>query len=103
MYAKPIFVCALDNFRITINFSDWISGIVDLSHLAGKGVFDIWENDDNFSNVYINTETDAIAWNKDLEICPNNLFQQILLTKSTFQKIAFWYSTNKQIFWNNNF
>ena len=88
MYAKPIFVNALSDYQIEINFSDGLSGVVDLSHLAGKGVFKVWENDNLFSRVYINNETDAIAWNDDLELCPNTLYQQIINSDIIIQQKA---------------
>ena len=33
---------ALDNFIIRLKFADGVVGEVDLSHLAGKGVFTFW-------------------------------------------------------------
>jgi len=88
MYAKPVIVNALTGYRIKINFADGISGIVDLSHLAGKGVFKVWENDDFFSKVYINSESDAIAWNEELELCPNTLYEQLISSNVNIQSKA---------------
>ncbi|MCX7839868.1 MAG: DUF2442 domain-containing protein, partial [Anaerolineae bacterium] len=38
----PIEVKPLENYRIWLKYSDGREGIVDLSHLAGKGVFALW-------------------------------------------------------------
>ena len=37
----------LDGYKIWLKFDDGISGEVDLSHLAGKGVFELWKNYEN--------------------------------------------------------
>lgn len=39
---KPIEVKPLENYRIQVEFSDGVEGIVDLSDLVGKGVFSAW-------------------------------------------------------------
>ena len=41
----------LDAYKIWLKFDDGIAGEVDLSHLAGKGVFSLWNNYENFKKV----------------------------------------------------
>ena len=74
---KPIKVKALEKYRIWILFDDGISGEVDLSDVAGQGIFKIWDRNNNFKKVFINNETEGIAWNNELEICPETIYLQI--------------------------
>jgi hypothetical protein len=73
MIAKPITVKALDNYLIYVEYSDGTQGIVDLKHLAHKGVFCNWDKNNLFSQVYID-DFGAITWNEDIDICPDNVY-----------------------------
>ena len=44
MLIRPKSVRALTDYRIHLEFSDGEKGEVDLSHLAGKGVFEAWND-----------------------------------------------------------
>ena len=76
MIAKAIKVKALDNYSIFVSYSDGVEGSVDLSHLAHKGVFQQWDKNNLFSQVYID-DYGAIAWNSDIDICPDNVYLQL--------------------------
>ena len=52
--------------------------------MANKGVFSVWEEAGVFDNVYIDTETNAIAWNEDVDMCPDSLF--LTLKNTTFSQ-----------------
>ena len=69
-------MAARDGYRVWLDYSDGSSGEVDLSHLAGAGVFEAWNDRACFEAVYI-TEYDAIAWNEELELCPDALYMQL--------------------------
>ena len=75
---KPIKAEALSKYRIKVTFEDGISGEADLSDSAGKGIFKFWDESNNFKKVYINKETDGIAWNDELEICPETIYEQVM-------------------------
>ncbi len=75
---KPIKAEALSKYRIKVTFEDGVTGEADLSDSAGKGIFQFWDIDDNFEKVYINKETDGIAWNEELEICPETVYEQVM-------------------------
>ena len=49
---------------------------IDLSHLAGKGIFSAWNEPGRFEEVHI-AEHRAIAWNDDMELCPDTLYMQL--------------------------
>lgn len=77
MIPKPIEVCCLEKYKIKLTYSDGTTGVADLGNLAGKGVFSLWNENGTFENVYINEETDAIAWNEDIDLCPDTLYLQL--------------------------
>jgi hypothetical protein len=90
---KPLKVVPKDNYKIYLEYDDGVSGEVDLSHLAGKGVFQYWNDYNNFKKVYINTESHAIAWSEEIDICPDNLYLKLkkakpdtILKKHAFSK-----------------
>lgn len=64
---------ALDNYQVQLSFADGASGTVDLKHLAGKGVFEIWNDYKRFKEVYIDQESKTICWEKDIDLDPINL------------------------------
>ena len=73
---RPTAVEPRAGYRIWLAYSDGASGEVDLSHLAGGGVFEAWNDRACFTAVRI-TEYDAIAWGEELELCPDALYMQL--------------------------
>ena len=73
---KPAEVKALPNYRIWVKYSDGVQGEVDLSHLAGKGVFKLWNNYSAFEGVYIGS-SGQIAWSDEIDICPDSIYMKI--------------------------
>ena len=41
---RPTEVEPRDGYRIWLRYSDGTAGEIDLSHLAGRGVFEAWKN-----------------------------------------------------------
>ena len=68
---------AISHFKIRVKFSDGIEGVVDLSHLAGKGVFKNWLKKGAFEKVYIDAESGAVCWDKNIDVCPDTLYMKI--------------------------
>ncbi len=73
---RPTAVESREGHRIWIEYSDGSAGEVDLSHLAGGGVFEVWNDRACFDAVRI-TEYDAIAWGEELELCPDALYMRL--------------------------
>ena len=73
---RPTAVEARDGYRIWLSYSDGAAGEVDLSHLAGGGVFAAWNDRARFAGVHI-ADYDAIAWDNELELCPDALYMQL--------------------------
>ena len=76
MMVRPTAVEPRDGYRIWLRYSDGAAGEVDLSHLAGCGVFEAWTDPACFKAVRI-TEYDAVAWSEELELCPDALYMQL--------------------------
>lgn len=77
MITKPIEVKAISNYIIWVKFSDQTEGQVDLSYLITKPIFKPWQNSDFFKKVYIDKETNAIAWDENIELCPDNIYLKV--------------------------
>jgi len=73
---KPVEVKPLSNFRIRLKYNDGVEGEVDLSRLAGKGVFAVWNEKDAFKKVYL-TESGGIAWSDSVELCSDSMYLKI--------------------------
>ncbi len=66
----------LPSFRLELRYDDGAAGIVDLSHLVGKGVFQAWRNTGIFEDVSIGPGGE-IRWNDTIELCPHALYLQL--------------------------
>lgn len=73
---RPTLVRALPNHRLYLEFSDGVKGEVDLSDLAGKGVFAAWNDYSLFQKVHIGDHRE-IKWNDDIELCPDSLYLKL--------------------------
>lgn len=73
---RPTQIRPLDGYKIWIHFEDGIEGEVDLSHLAGKGVFSLWNDYATFGKVRIGKHGELI-WSKEVEICSDNIYLQL--------------------------
>lgn len=78
---RPTNVEALAKYRIWLEFDDGVSGEIDLSDMAGSGVFKIWDEPGYFEKVHIAPHR-SIAWDDDVELCPDSLHWE-LTSKAT--------------------
>jgi len=63
-------------FRLFLRFDDGASGEVDLSDLAGKGVFAALKQPEAFNQVRI-TEAGAAEWPGEIDLCPDSLYMRL--------------------------
>lgn len=77
-FPNPILVKPLGNYRLYLEYSDHTKGVVDLLHLAHKGVFKKWDENNTFEQVFINQENNSIAWDEILEICPDTQYLKLI-------------------------
>ena len=72
----PVEVRPLENYRLWLKYSDGVEGVVDLSHLAGKGVFQVWNDYREFQKVHIGASGE-IAWSDQIDLCPDALYLRL--------------------------
>ena len=69
-------VRVLPGFRLWLRYKDGVEGEVDLSDLAGRGVFAAWHNREFFESVRID-ESGALEWGDQLDLCPDSLYLRL--------------------------
>ncbi|MFQ6116885.1 MAG: DUF2442 domain-containing protein [Candidatus Bipolaricaulia bacterium] len=73
---RPKEVKALEGYCLWLRYSDGVEGKVDLSHLAGRGVFKAWQDRAFFEAVRID-EAGAIVWGEEIDLCPDALYLRL--------------------------
>ena len=76
MIPRLVEVKARNNFRIWLRYDDGTEGEVDLSDVAGQGVFAAW-NDTGFFNAVRLGSHGAIEWGENLDICPDAMYLRL--------------------------
>ena len=66
----------LEEYRLSLTFSDGVQGIVDLSSLVGSGVFALWNDYGEFRKVRIG-DTGELVWSDQVDLCPDALYLQV--------------------------
>lgn len=69
-------VAALPNYCVQLTYDDGAAGQVDLSHLAGQGVFSAWLDSKSFGQVKLG-EFGELNWGNGIELCPDALYLQL--------------------------
>ena len=70
---RPVEVRPRARYRISLRYQDGTEGEVDLSHLAGRGVFAAWERGGVFGRVKL-AHRGQLEWPGDLDLCPDALY-----------------------------
>lgn len=73
---RPVEVRPLQNFRIWLRYDDGTEGQVDLSDLAGRGVFKAWDDAAFFDAVRLGSHG-AIEWGSDIDLCPDAMYLRL--------------------------
>lgn len=66
---------ALEEYRIRVSFEDGVRGEVDLSHLAGQGVFKAWYDRTFFEDVFVSHGT--VSWKGEIDLDPCQLYMDV--------------------------
>ena len=69
-------VKTLQGYRLGLEFDDGVSGTVDLSDLAGKGVFALWCDRRSFEQVQIGSSGELV-WGDQIDLCPDALYLKV--------------------------
>ena len=67
---------ALPGYRLKIEFVDGTSGIADVSHLLGKGIFSAWDDHRFFEKVFIGPSGEP-RWNDQIDLDPDSLYLKV--------------------------
>ena len=73
---RPVEVRVLNRYGIWLRFSDGCAGEVDLTPLAGQGVFAAWLKDGFFEQAFISAEARTVSWPGELDLDPDVLYSQ---------------------------
>ncbi len=76
-FPKVTSVKAIEKYKIQVYFSDGTQGVYDVSHLAGKGIFNEWDLSNNFFKVFVNKESGAISWPEEIDLDTLNIYCKI--------------------------
>ncbi|MBX2964607.1 MAG: DUF2442 domain-containing protein [Cyclobacteriaceae bacterium] len=82
---------ALPGWKLMIEYEDGLKGIIDLKlWKEKKGVFTIWEDEENFKRFRI-TPDKKIEWNDEVDMDPDAFYLQLI--GKTFEE----YASDKQV------
>lgn len=73
---KIIEISARERFKLFLRYDDGTAGDVDLSSLAGQGVFASWLKPGVFELVQL-TEAGAPEWPGEVDLCPDALYLEL--------------------------
>jgi len=73
---KIVKVKALPDYTLELEFDDGIAGSVNLSDLAGRGVFAIWREGNTFEQVRIGPSGELV-WSDRVDLCPDALYFKV--------------------------
>ncbi len=71
---KLVEVKASEGYRVWLLYDNGVSGELDLSYLAGKGVFKAWDDTQFFKGVYLLPYGEGIAWSEQLDMGADSLY-----------------------------
>ena len=66
----------LQDYRLDVSFVDGTRGVVDLSDLAGRGVFALWNDYAEFRKVRIG-DAGELVWSDKIDLCPDSLYLKV--------------------------
>lgn len=72
----PIEAHPKGNYILHLKFADGVEGDVDLSHLAGKGVFTFWDQYENFRKVSVFNGR-WLAWSDEIDLDADSFYLQV--------------------------
>lgn len=85
---------ALPHYHLFVEFEDGVNGAVDLSGWKGKGVFEYWNDEENFKKFGL-TPGKKIEWNEQIDMDPDAFYLKLI--GKTFEE----YANDKQLLWHS--
>ena len=78
MLYDVVAVEAREGFRLWVRFEDGAEGEVDLSGLAGQGVFERWSTSpEEFFQAEVDPESGTVVWPGGLDVAPDRLYAEV--------------------------
>jgi hypothetical protein len=63
-------------YKLRLRYADGAAGEVALSHLVGKGVFQLWNDPQAFAQVSIGSGGE-LRWSDEVDLCADALYLEI--------------------------
>ena len=63
-------------YKLRLRYADGVTGVVNPSHLVGKGVFQLWNDPEAFGRVSIGTAGE-VRWSDEVDLCADALYLEI--------------------------
>ena len=76
---------ALPGCKLSVEFDDGVTGVIDLSGWKEKKVFSFWNDTEKFSSFKI-TADKKIEWNEEIDMDPDAFY--LKLVNKTFEEYA---------------
>ena len=73
---RPTKIETRPQYRIWLEYSDGVAGEIDLSYLVGRGIFKAWNDPAHFDKAHI-TPHRSIAWDEEIELCPDAMYMKL--------------------------
>ena len=73
---KIVEISPQEGLKLFLRYDDGVAGVVDLSSLAGRGVFASWLVPGTFEKVGL-SEAGAPEWPGDIDLCPDALYLEL--------------------------
>ena len=89
MSPRVIDVRHLGDYRLEITFSDDVSGVLDFAPriMNRHGVFERLHDLEFFRQVRVDSETGTLCWPNNVDLCPDQLYRDVLQSQPIGQMI----------------
>lgn len=67
---------SIEDYQLWLKYNDGQEGIVDLSDLAGKGVFALWDDIETFTKFQVESGREVI-WSDQVALCADSLYLKL--------------------------
>ena len=69
---------ARPEYHIWVRFEDGLEGELSVAHLVGRGVFSSWNDEAEFTKVFVDQESGTVAWPGGIDLAPDALYSRLV-------------------------
>ena len=73
---RPVEIQARPNYHLWLRYADGAEGEIDLSDMAGHGVFKAWDDVAFFEAVRV-APHGALVWGEDIDLCADAMYLRL--------------------------